>query len=131
MSKEEKVEQPQTLPDILKAFPNSPTPEVIEGWKLDYGDVYVSGFSETELFVFRAITRPEWVALQVKSADPEAKMDTFKFEEAICDICVLWKSIPTTWDKCKAGIPSGIQEQVLQNSCFVTPQMASTLCAKL
>ena len=129
--KEEEAKAPTTLPEILRAFPSAPSQEQIESWKAKYGDIYVSGFSETELFVFRAITRPEWVALQARAADPESKMDNFKFEETVCEICVIWKSIPTSWSQCKAGIPTAIQEQVLQNSCFVTPQAASMLCAKL
>lgn len=131
MSEEKKEEQPKGLADILRAYPNAPSPEQVEGWKLKYGDIYVSGFSETELYVWRAITRPEWVKLQMFAGDPENKVDQFQFEVLVCNTCILWSSVDRPLDEGKAGNPSAIQEQILQQSNFLTPQAAAMLVAKL
>jgi hypothetical protein len=129
---EAKPEQKQeTLVDVLFRQPTAPTQDEIERWKMKHGDVYVSVLSESEVFIFRAITRPEWIKLQQIMADPEAKMDQFKFEEMICNQCVLWKSIAVSWDMGKGGTPMTLHEQVLQNSNFMSPQAASIFVAKL
>jgi hypothetical protein len=132
MSEEQKKEEPRTgMSEILKAYPNAPSQEQIEQWKMQFGEVFVSGFSDTELFIWRAVNRPEWVRIQMKMNDPEAKMDQFKFEELICDTCILWKSVSVTWDTGKAGTPGTLQEQILQQSNFYSPQQAAMLVAKL
>ena len=129
---EEKKEEPgQDLSAALKDFDHSPDQEQIEAWKAQYGDVFVSGFSPAEIFVWRAISRPEWVNLQETAADPEARVDQFRFEEMVCETCVLWKSVKVSWQDGKAGTPSSLQEQILQNSNFLTPQAASMLVQKL
>lgn len=132
--KEEKKQEEKKEPglaDILKAHPGAPSQEEIEGWKATFGDIYVSGFSETELFVWRSITRPEWVNLQTFAADPENKVNNFGFEILVCKTCILWTSVSVPLDKGKAGTPSALQEQILQNSNFLTPQAAAMLVAKL
>ena len=42
-------EQQQLLPSLLKKLPNAPTQEQIDKWKDEHGEVFVFGFSETEL----------------------------------------------------------------------------------
>jgi hypothetical protein len=130
---EKKVEEKSSdsLPNFLKAFQGAPTQEQIEQWKMRFGDVFVSGFSETELFVWRPLTRPEWINLQITASNPEANITHYKLEEMVCDTCVLWKSITRTWADGKAGTPTSLHEQILQNSNFLTPQAASLLVAKL
>jgi hypothetical protein len=128
---EKKEEKELGLTDFLSAFPNAPSAEQIEQWKVQHGEVFVSGFSEIELFVWRPLTRPEWIRLQMLAASPEAQMDQYKFEEAICNMCVLWKAQEKTWDQGKAGTVSTLQEQIMQQSNFLTPQAASMLVAKL
>jgi hypothetical protein len=127
----EKKEEEKGLANILKQYKDSPSPEQIEKWKATFGDVYVSGFSETELFVWRSITRPEWVELQSFAANPDNKVDNFGFEVLVCETCVLWSSVTVSLKKGKAGTPSALQEQILQNSNFLTPQAAAMLVAKL
>ena len=132
MADETKQEEKEAgLAEILSAFPSAPSADTIEQWKVKHGEVYVSGFSETELFVWRPLTRPEWIKLQMLAATPEAQMDQFKFEEAICNTCVLWKSMERTWEQSKAGTVSTLQEQILQQSNFLTPQAAALFVQKL
>lgn len=130
-TEEQVVEQPKGLSDILRAFPGAPSQEQVDSWKIKYGDVYVSGFSETELYIWRAVTRPEWVKLQSIAADPEQKVDQFSFEVMLCETCVLWSSVKTSLGEGKAGSASALQEQILQHSNFLTPQQAQLLVAKL
>jgi len=127
--KEEKRED--GLADILHKYPSAPSQEQIEQWKTEFGEVFVSGFSEEHLYIWRPISRPEWVQLQAMAADPEAQMTQYRFEEMVCDTCVLWRSINVPWAKGKAGTPTSLQEQILQNSDFLSPQAASLLVAKL
>lgn len=128
---EKKEEQPKGLADILRAYPEAPSPDQVEGWKMKYGDVYVSGFSEVELYVWRAISRPEWVKLQMHAADPENKVDQYQFEVLVCETCILWSSVNKSLSEGKAGSASALQEQILQHSNFLTPQAAAMLVAKL
>lgn len=127
-TEEEKVEQ---LPDIMKKIPDAPTQDQIEKWKAEYGEVYVSGFSETELFVWHPIARPAYVQIQELVQNPEHQMTQFKFEELVCDSCVLWKSVKVSWEKGKAGTPQSLFEQIMNQSNFLTPAASSMLVAKL
>jgi len=124
-------EKAAELPTMLKGLEGAPSTEQIETWKAQHGDVFVSGFSEQELFVWRTITRPEFVQLQQAAADPQAGIDQFRFEELVCNTCTLWKSVKTDWNTGKAGTPATLHEQIMQNSNFMPPQMASMLVAKL
>jgi len=128
---EQQEQKKDSLQSYLQSFKGSPTQEQIDKWKVQYGEVFVSGFSENELYVWRAITRPEWVDLQSLTNNPEAKMTQYKFEEMLCDICVLWKSVSKSWVEGKAGTASSLHEQILQNSNFLSAQAASYLVAKL
>ena len=131
MSEEKSVEAeaPLGLADILKKYPTAPSSEQIELWKTQYGEVFVSGFSETELYLWRPVKRPEWVKLQMKAQEVQA--DTFKFEEMVCETCILWSSVAGSVGEGKAGSASALNEQILSNSNFLTPQQSSLLVAKL
>ena len=130
VDKKQEEEQP-SLVSILKAYPNAPSQEQIEKWKVQHGDLFVSGFSEVELYVFRALKRKDWIELQIVASKPENKVDEYRFEEMVCDKCVVWKSVDIPWADGKAGTPHSLQEQILQNSNFVSPQAASYLVARL
>ena len=122
----------QGLKDLLKAFPDAPTESTIEEWKGTHGEVMCSGFSESELFMFRPLTRGEFVELQVVLAQNQTTETQFAVEEDIVNKCVLWatgnglKSLQT-----KGGSLSTLHEQIMQNSNFVNPAMASALVIKL
>lgn len=128
MAEEQKKD---SLQSYLSAFQGSPSQEQIEKWKVQHGEIFVSGFSETELYIWRPITRPEWVQFQSLFSNPEAKMTQFKFEEMICEKCILWKSVSLSFENGKAGTASSLHEQILQNSNFLSAQAAAYLVAKL
>ena len=131
--KEEPAEETpgQRLAEALKKFDNAPAEASIDQWKKQFGDVFVSGFSETEIYVWRPVRRPEFVKIQTKMQDPNESMDQFQLEEMICETCVLWKSVSVPWNEGKAGTPQSLSEQIMQNSNFMSPQAASVLVAKL
>ncbi len=129
---EDKVEEKEkTLADLLVEFPGAPDQNRIEEWKGQFGEIFCSGFSATELFVFRSLNRKEFVDQQLDLAQAQAT-DAFTAEETIVEQCVLWmtdvaeKSLTQ-----KAGTLSTLHEQIMQNSNFVNPAMASALVVKL
>lgn len=125
-SPEAPKEQPQeTMADVLKAFSGAPAQSKIEEWKVQFGEVFVFGFSEEELYIFRPLFRGEHLELQ-----QIAKTD-LEFQELLCDKCVVWKSKPVVWAKAKAGTLHTLQEMILSNSNFMPVQTASLLVAKL
>ena len=134
METEEKVQEKKTEPslvDILSNFPDAPVAEQIDEWKKAYGEIFCSGFTNTELFIWRTITRKEYVALQVKLSQTE-NVSQSTVEEEMTNLCTLWGSPGglEALDK-KAGTLSTLHEQIMQNSNFVNPAMASALVIKL
>lgn len=133
----EEVKQPETQPGaqpeqpsmasrlkaLLRDFPTSPTTEEIEGWKTKYGDIFVSAFSEDELFVFRPLNRREHRELQ-ESAQSEQD-----FEEKCVRRALLWTSVADLEQK--AGTIPTLFEQIVQSSNFMAPQLAASLVVKL
>ncbi len=61
------------LVDLLKDFEGSPGETQREEWKQQFGEIFVSGFSETELFVWRPLGREEYVKMQKKLRAPPAE----------------------------------------------------------
>jgi len=128
---EKKEDTGPSLVSVLQKYPSAPSQEQIEQWKVTFGEMYVSGFSETELYIWRTLRRKDWIELQALAANPEAKVDDFKFQEMLCDRCLLWKSVEGSWMEGKAGTPVTLHEQILQNSNFMSSQAASMLVARL
>lgn len=136
MTDEVKEEVPASnVPDltsILSAFEGAPSPEQIEEWKQKHGDVFCSGFSDLELFIWRPLTRREYVDMQVQIAQSQSPVNSYEVEETVVKQCLLWgsalgyKSLNN-----KAGSYSTMQEQILQNSNFMNVQVASQLVFKL
>lgn len=129
---EEKKEEEKTLGDVLAAFAGAPDEATIETWKTTHGEVLCSGFSETELFVFRPITRDEFVNLQMHIANAQEQISNFAVEQKIVETCLLWASPPgvNSLEK-KAGSLSTLHEQILQASNFINPAYASQFVMKL
>jgi hypothetical protein len=120
------------MKEVLKGRPNAPDQEQIDKWKNAFGDVFVSGFSEDELYIWRTLNRMEFKKLQTMLADPKLNIDEFRYQELICEYCVLWPSVDAHyWSTGKAGTPGTITEQIMQNSNFMPPSTASMLVAKL
>lgn len=133
---EEQTQEPEEqMPDLagfLSAFEGSPTQDQIEAWKSDHGEIFCSGFTETELYIWRPLTRREYVAMQVELAQSEEPVTAFTVEEKVVGQCVLWGSGPGLDSlERKAGSLSTLHEQIMQNSNFMNPAMASALVIKL
>ena len=133
--KEEMVkekEEEKTLGDYLSEFAESPDSQQIEQWKQIHGEVLCSGLSETELYVFRSITREEFVNLQAHIAQLKEQVNNFEIEVKIVETCVLWASPPGIDALAKkAGTYSTLHEQILQASNFMNPAYVSQLVIKL
>lgn len=119
----------QTIASSLKKLGNAPTQEQIETWKAQFGEVMVSGFSETELVVWRPIKRKEYLAIQEKVQ--EGKLTQPESEEALLNVCVLFSSLSASWQDTKGGTVSTLVEQIMQASNFVSPAAASMFVVKL
>lgn len=120
------------LPSFLSQIPGAPSKDQIDAWKKEFGEVFVSGFSETELFVWKPLFRKDFIQIQIAISQlPEdtKQFAQFKQEELICSTCVLWPK--TDWSTSKAGTPQSLAEQITQNSNFLAPVAALTLVAKL
>jgi hypothetical protein len=128
-------EEPEVpnLVNLLKDFDGAPGEAEVEKWKQQFGEVFVSGFSETELFVWRPLSREEYVTMQKAMRAPkegEEPMSDLDFEQAVVDTCMLWGSA-TDALKTKGGSVSTLSEQIMTNSNFMAPAMASVLVMKL
>lgn len=132
---EEKVAEEAAVPsfvELLKNFEGAPDQVQIDAWKGQFGDVFCSAFSETELYIWRPLNRQEWREHQVMLSQAETQVDPFQIEEEVVGSCMLWMSTPG--EKAltlKAGSASTLHEQLLQNSNFVDPRLASNLVVKL
>ena len=120
--------KPKTLKDYLQELPGHPTDVEIEAWKAQFGEIFMAGFSETEIYVFRSLRRSEHKTLQMKLAG-EKPIDELVYQEMVCDVCKLWPK-ETDWEV-KGGLASSLSEQIYQNSHFLSPQAASLLVVKL
>tara|TARA_B100001765_G_C19495600_1_gene336375 strand:+ start:524 stop:952 length:429 start_codon:yes stop_codon:yes gene_type:complete len=119
------------LADLLSTFPHAPTEGKIDKWKEIHGEIFCSGFSETELVVWRPINRKEYVVLQ-EQLQAGSELNTYELEERVVVSCILWSTpqAESALDQ-KAGSLTTLNEQIMQNSNFVNPQMASALVVKL
>jgi hypothetical protein len=131
--KEVEESGPPNLPSMLKKLEGHPSDEQIETWKQQYGEVFVSGFSETELFVFRPLSWKEHKdltkALSTPVEEGEEPKTEFDLQELVVDTCLLWTSVPEFHKK--GGTIPTLFEQTMANSNFVAPQIALSFVAKL
>jgi hypothetical protein len=121
-----------SLAQLLSEFPDSPSNVKIDQWKQRHGEIFCSGFSEEELIVWRPINRKEFVALQEHVQASNQPVINFELEEQVVQKCLLWSSPKAeTSLEHKAGSLTTLNEQIMQNSNFINPQMAAALCVKL
>lgn len=138
---QEEPEAPKApdLLSIIQSKPGGPSKQVIDSWKAKHGAIYASGFSEDELYVWRAITRNEYKKIQIEGQDIAQIQDAkeqmaaqMSSEERIVSMCILWPvKTPEELAADKGGTVPTLLEQVMQNSNFMTPQQASFLVVKL
>lgn len=104
-------------------FEGGPTESQVESWKRQFnGNVYLTAFSENEVYIWRTLDRYEY---KIIAAQPNT--DPLMREEMICEMCVLW---PENFNyekqaKTKAGTVSVLAEQIMEASNFtrtVIPQ---------
>ena len=127
---EESKEKQPSIRDLLDEFPNSPSADQVDQWKSKYGDVFCTAFTPTEIFIFRPLNRREWVDMQTMAQDPGSQ--GIDAEEKIVRACVLWLSDDGVRSlETKGGSLSTLNEQIMQNSNFMNPSMASALVIKL
>lgn len=141
------VKEPSLL-DVIKDFPNAPNQAVIDEWKTRYIDIYFSGFSEKECYIWRALNRGEFRQMQINAqilaskAEPQNQAElearikenintTFAQEEEIVSKCLLWPKLTPEELSFKAGTVTTLLEQIMANSNFVTPQQAQMLVVKI
>jgi len=123
---------PPNLPSLLAKFEGAPGSQQIELWKQEFGEVFVSGFSETELFVFRPLSWQEHkninkqLSVQEEGEEPKTEFD---LQELVVDTCLLWTSVPNFANK--GGTIPTLFEQTMSNSNFLPPQLALSFVAKL
>ena len=125
---EEKKDEKKSLKDYLQELPGAPSNEEIEVWKTQFGGVFMAGFSETEIFVFRSLRRSEHRSLQLKLSEVDP-IDELTYQEMVCDTCKLWPA-KVDWEAA-GGLATSLSEQIYQNSHFLSPQAASLLVVKL
>lgn len=130
--KEPKKEKEKTLGDVLSVFAGAPDSQQLEKWKQVHGEVLCSSLSDTELFVFRPITRGEFVNLQAHLKQVGDEVDNFSVETKVVETCLLWASNQAVQAlEKKAGTYSTLQEQILQASNFMNPAYVSQFVVKL
>lgn len=125
----EAVADPEVKPRDPDAelYKNGPTWRQIEGWKAQYGDIYVTAVAEEKYIIWRTLTRSEYRLLvralessvaSGKASQAEANLDN---EEAVAQTCMLHpKMSAADMNGDMAGIPSIISQQVLEASGFVS-----------
>ena len=128
--KEPQVEE-QEAPD-LSSFPGAPTVETIASWKQTYGEIICSIFDEEEIFIWKPLTRQEYLSVQTEGAVAQQNQQTFDIESKTVEICLIWASEKGTIAiTTKAGSVSTLSEQIMLGSNFLPPAIAMTKAFKL
>ena len=122
----------EMLTKALAGFEGAPKEDEIVAWKNKHGDIFCSGFSEQELFVWRPVTRHEFSGFQVEIAQAQQQGLVVDVEEKIVKNCILWSSVKGNQSLSqKAGSLSTLHEQIMQQSNFMDPRVAAALVIKL
>ena len=132
---ETEEEQAPDLKDFLSAFPGAPTHDQINQWKAAHGEVLCSGFSDTELFIWRPLSRREFLDVQnevMQAAQAGQPAGDAEIELRIVSSCILWASDPgrKALDS-KGGSVSTVHEQIMLNSNFLPSAIAANMVIKL
>lgn len=151
MTDEKEEKKPVDFLDLIKDLPGAPNQVIIDEWKTKYGEVFFSGFSETECYIWRALSRAEYRKLQIRNQvraatkqnpDPKdnaqiaARIETdmteaFGEEEETVSMCLLWPKLSAEELSFKAGTVPTLLEQIMANSNIMSPQQAQMLVIKI
>jgi hypothetical protein len=127
----------KAVKEALAGLPGVPSEDAIAEMKANHGDIFVSAVDDDMMFLFRSLTRLEYlgirkelnehaVAVQEGKAEPRDGL----FEERVVETCMLWGSKPETLET-KAGTLEMLFEQVMANSNFVNAATAVSMVVKL
>ena len=99
-----------------RIFEGGPTRDMIENWKRQYGDIYMTKF-DNETFIWRTLTRLEFKNL----LNTEGDQTEWYREERLAELCVLW---PLDYNHeeimdGKAGIPAILADHIMNKSGFM------------
>ena len=120
------------LKELLSGLPGGPSQDHINQLKAVHGEVFCSGFSDEELYIWRPLRRNEFKELQQGLS--AGQFDQFGYEEMIVQKCVLWPALgatPSVSLNTKAGTVTTLADQIMQNSNFLPPQLVARLVQKL
>jgi hypothetical protein len=119
--------------ELLQGFSGAPSSDKIEEWKQTFGEVFLQGFSETELFILRPLQWKEHKDLQKKVATPvkegEEPMTELDYQASVVNLCLLWTSVKLPIQK--AGTIPTLFEMIMLNSNFVDPRVAAQFSCRL
>ena len=110
-------------------FPGGPTKAVIDEWKTQYGEVYVTEVADEKYVIWRTLKRAEYRKLVNDmegliangASNAEATMTN---EEAMTKMCTLWPDVKTmSMAADLAGTPSIISQQIMEASGFLSLQV--------
>jgi hypothetical protein len=124
----EETKQAPNLVDMLKEFPGAPDSEKIDSWKQKHGEVFCSAFSDTEVFIWRSLTRKEYVDIQ--KTPREQPLSELEVQDLVVNLCLLWSSNEKILEL-KGGSISTLSEQIMMNSNFLAPQVAASFVIRL
>jgi len=128
---EQQAPEAPDLKGFLKGHADSPSETDIEKWKEQFGEIFTSGFSEEELFIWHPISRADYLELQKKAQlAGQQEGQELDFEGGVVDACLLWASDKSIFERKGGSIPT-LSEQILMQSNFMNPAMASMLVMKL
>jgi hypothetical protein len=117
-----------TFEDLAK-IPGAPTKEQIDAWKAQFGTVYVMPFSPNEAYVWRYLTRGEWMGLM---GNQELVANEAMLQSQIVQRGLLWPKLgPLEEQATRAGLIPTLFGVIMQGSYFLAPEVAVALCDEL
>ena len=107
--------------DAIQGMPNAPGRHEIEAWQGQFGVVYVSSVSGSDIYLWRTISRNEYKQMARSGALNEEQ----RAEESIVRKCLLFPSAKDRFMiESPAGVIRTINTQILYQSGFVSEQEA-------
>lgn len=121
---------------IFPDLPDSPSFHELNAWKEEFGNtVFAFPLGEGEQFVFRSLTRSDWMRIRmlVQQAVAEGKqVDDDEVAKIVVDTCVLWASeLAVDAFEHKAGTMDTVHEVIRLYSNFVNPMAAAQSVIRL
>lgn len=119
-------EEPDEIDPNEPIFENGPTYSMVEYWKDQFGDVYVTSFAPDNHIVWRTLTRFEYrtlvkaLEMSISTGQVTQAEANLNNEEQICEKCILFPQLtrPQLANE-MAGVASIIAQEVMEASGFV------------